>query len=65
MNKNFSRVMVVGFAAAATSVHAAGIDTTSITTAITEAAGAAAVVGAAYLAAQAGIKAFKMIRQAM
>lgn len=62
--KNLVGVSVVGFAAAATSAHAA-IDTASITTALTEAGVAAGVVAAAYLVVKVGIKAFKMIGTAM
>jgi hypothetical protein len=56
--------MVAGAAAAATSVQAA-IDTTSVTSALTDAGTAAGVVGLAALGVHAGIKAFHMIRRAM
>lgn len=55
---------VVGFFAATTSAHAA-IDTTAVTTALTDAGAACAVVGAAALVVHVGIKAYKMIRQAL
>lgn len=67
MNKFFKRAAgfsVVGFASAAVSAQAA-IDTAPITTALTEAGAAAAVAGAAYLVVIVGIKAFKLIRQAL
>ena len=67
MFKTFKRVasgVVVGFSAAAGSAHAA-ISTTDITTALTEAGAAAAVVGAAVLVVHVGIKAYKYIKGAM
>lgn len=64
MNKVFRGALVAGVAGAAVSAHAA-IDTTSVTSALTDAGTAAAVVGAAALAVHVGIKAFKMIRQAL
>lgn len=64
VTRNVVKAVVVGFAAAATSAHAA-IETASITTSLTEAGVAAAVVGAASLVVVVGIKAFKMIRTAL
>jgi hypothetical protein len=64
MNKIFRSAIVAGFAGAAVSAHAA-IDTTAVTAALTDAGTAAGVVGAASLVVIVGIKAFKMIRQAL
>lgn len=62
--KKIAFAMVAGFGAAATSAHAA-LDTTAVTTALTDAGTAAGVVGLASLGVFAGIKAFKLIRHAM
>lgn len=56
--------MVAGVAAAASTAHAA-MDTTGITTALTDAGTAVGVVGAAVLIVYVGIKAFKMVRGAL
>lgn len=64
MTKSFRLATVAAFSGVAVSAHAA-IDTTTVTTALTEAGAAAAVVGAAALAVHVGIKAFKMIRSAL
>ena len=64
VQKFLSRFAVAGVAATAVSVHAA-IDTAGVTTALTDAGTAAAVVGAAVLIVIVGIKAFKMMRQAL
>lgn len=61
-----SRIALVGVAAATMATSArAEIDTAGITAKITEAGGAAATVGAAVIIVFVGIKAFKMIRQAL
>ena len=66
MNKFFSRFLAVSAvgAMAAGSAQAA-IDTTGITAALTDAGTAAGVVGAAVLIVYVGIKAFKLIKNAM
>jgi len=66
MNKflvRFLSVAAIG-GAFASSAHAA-IDTTAATAALTDAGTAAGVIGAASLVVIVGIKAFKMMRQAL
>lgn len=60
------RAAIVGAAGVAlvNNAHAA-MDTTSVTTALTDAGAAVAVVGAAVLVVYVGIKAFKMVRSAL
>lgn len=66
LKNNFALVAAVGTAGLAFAGSArAAIETTAITTALTEAGAAAAVVGAAVLVVVVGIKAFKYIRSAM
>lgn len=64
VKKGLLRAAVVGATGAVTAAQAA-IDTAAIVSAITDAGVAAGVVGAAYLVAVMGIRAFKMIKQAM
>lgn len=67
LNKFFSRVAAPAVAIAAglvTSAHAA-MDTTAVTTALTDAGAAVAVVGAAVLVVIVGVKAFKLVRAAL
>lgn len=74
MNKFFSnakavanrvvKAVVIGGTATAGIANAA-MDTTSITTALTDAGAAAAIVGGAVLVVIVGIKAFKYVRSAM
>jgi predicted Rossmann fold nucleotide-binding protein DprA/Smf involved in DNA uptake len=47
------------------SAHAAAIDTTAVTGALTDAGTAVATVGAAVLVVYVGIKAYKMIKSAL
>jgi len=65
--KRFVGGAVVGFGAAASSAYAAdgAIDVTLILAAIASALAAATAVGAAFVAAVATIKSFKLVRQAM
>lgn len=62
--KNALRLLVVAFGGAAVSAQAA-IDTTAITSALTDAGTAVGVVGAAVLVVHVGGKVFKYIRAAM
>jgi len=65
MNK-FSKIAVgAGALVAGGAASAAALDTTAITGALTDAGTAAGVVGAAYLVVIVGIKALKLIRQAL
>ena len=65
-NLSLSRLAPVGLVAALASTAArAEVDTAPITTALTEAGTAAAVVGSAVLVVIVGIKCFKYIRSAM
>lgn len=64
MNKKIARIIAVAFGGAAVSAHAA-IDTTAITSALTDAGTAVGVVGAAVLVVHVGGKVFKYIRAAM
>lgn len=59
-----SKVAIVGLSVSAGLANAA-IDTTAVTTALTEAGAAIAVVGAAYLAMTVGAKVFKWIKTAL
>lgn len=60
------RAAIVGAAGVAlvNNAHAA-MDTTGVTTALTDAASAVAVVGAAVLVVYVGIKSFKMVKSAL
>lgn len=59
-----AKASAVGLLAVAGSAHAA-IDTTAVTTSITDAGSAIAVVGAAYLAMRVGGRVFKWIQSAL
>lgn len=64
VQSNLAKGLVVAASVVAGSAHAA-IDTTTVTTALTEAGAAIAVVGAAYLAMSVGAKVFKWIKTAL
>jgi len=66
MNKMIKRIgCAVAGSFAVTQMASAAIDTSSVTTALTEAATAVGVVGAAVLVVVVGTKVFKFIRAAM